>query len=317
MKIFITGQIPETAVKILKDRKFKVFVNTDEKPQTRSRLIKYGKDAYGIISLLSDKFDPAVIDGLKRCRVIANYAVGFNNIDIKYAAQKNIVVTTTPDVLTDSTADLAIALILACSRRIIEAEKLVKNGEFKGWKPKLMLGSELRNKILGILGAGRIGAATAERAKAFGMKILYYSNSRKPDLEKKTGAVKAGLGALLKKSDIISLHLPLTSETYHLLNKDNLCFLKRTAIIINTARGEIIDENELIRILRTKKIRCAGLDVYENEPRLNPGLFELDNVVMLPHIGSATEEARNKMAELAAKNVANVLSGKKALTPVN
>lgn len=317
MKIFITGQIPETALKILRGRKFKINVYKDDKPLTKNKLIKYGKDADGIISLLSDKFDSAVIDELKRCRVIANYAVGFNNIDIEYAAQKNIVVTNTPDVLTDSTADLAMALVLTCSRRIIEAEKFVADMKFTGWKPKLLLGSELRGKILGVLGAGRIGAATAIRAKSFGMNILYYSNSRKRELEKKTGAKKTGLNALLKKSDIISLHLPLTSETYHLLNKDNMDNLKRTAIIINTARGEILDEHVLIGMLRTKRIKCAGLDVYENEPEINPEFLKLDNVVLLPHIGSATEEARNKMAELAAQNIANVLSGKKALTRIN
>ncbi len=316
MKIYITGQIPEIAIKILRGKKFKVYVYKGDKPISKNELFKYGKDADGIITLLSDKIDSNVIDRLAKCRVIANYAVGYNNIDVKYAEKKNIVVTNTPDVLTDSTADLAMALTLTCSRRVTEAEKFVKDKKFKGWKPKLFLGMELNNKIFGILGAGRIGTATAVRAKAFGMKILYYSRSRNENLEKLTGAKKININGLLKNSDVVSLHLPLKKETYHLLNKEKLHMLKHSAVLINTARGEIIDEKELIKILKAKKLRFAGLDVYENEPELNAELFELENVILLPHIGSATEEARNKMAELAAKNIVNVLSGKKAVTPV-
>ena len=317
MKVFITGRIPEIAFKILRENKIKINVREGDKPATGNEIIKNGREADGIISLLSDKFDADVLDKLTECKIIANYAVGFNNIDIKYAAQKGIVVTNTPDVLTDSTADLALALTLTCARRITEAERFVLSKKFNGWKPGLMLGTELREKIFGILGAGRIGTATAERARAFGMKIFYYSNSRNEYLERTTGAKKVNLNGLLGKSDIISLHLPLTKDTFHLLNKDKLALLKRSAILINTARGEIIDEKELIKLLRMKRIKCAGFDVYENEPDINSDLYKLDNVVLLPHIGSATEEARNKMAELAAKNVIKVLAGKKALTPVN
>lgn len=316
MKIFITGQIPEIAIEILKKNKYQVAVYKSSKPITQNTLIKYGKDADGIISLLSDKIDKKVIDMLSKCKVIANYAVGFNNIDVKYANEKNIIVTNTPDVLTDSTADLAMALTLACARRLPEAERFVREKRFKGWKPKLLLGTELNGKVFGILGAGRIGAATAIRANAFGMKILYYSRSRNNILEKITDAEKSNLNNLLEKSDFISLHLPLLKETYHLLKKENLKLLKSSAIVINTARGEIVDEKVLINLLKANKIKAAGFDVYENEPDLNPELFKLKNVILLPHIGSATEEARSKMAELAAKNIVNILKGKEALTPV-
>ena len=194
---------------------------------------------------------------------------------------------------------------------------MVRTGKFKGWKPKLLLGIELKNKVVGIIGAGRIGTETAVRAKAFKTKIVYFSRNRNYELEKKTGGVKVPLETLLKKSDIISIHLPLNKGTYHLIDRKRLSLLKRSAVLVNTSRGEVIDEKELVKILKQKKIFSAGFDVYENEPTINPGLLKLDNVILLPHIGSATEEARSAMAILAAKNVSNVLKDKKALTPVN
>ena len=245
-----------------------------------------------------------------------NYAVGYNNIDIDYAKSKGIVVTNTPDVLTESTAEITIALTLACSRRLPEGQELMRNNKFKGWGPKLLLGIELSGKYFGIIGAGRIGTAAAIRANAFGTKILYCSNHKNEILESLTGAKKVTLSKLLSSSDIISLHLPLTSKSFHLLKKVNLKLLKPTAILINTARGEIVDEKELIKILRSNKIFAAGFDVYENEPNINPELLKLKNVVLLPHVGSGTFEARNKMAELAAQNVIAVLSGRKPITPV-
>jgi len=317
MKVFITRKIPDAAVKLLKDNKINVVVYQKDKQISRSELLQNILDADGIISLLSDKIDSTIISCMNKCKVIANYAVGFNNIDINYAKQKGIIVTNTPDVLTDATADISIALTLACARNIIKGEKLVRNNKFKGWSPKLLLGVELKDKIFGILGAGRIGTATAIRAYAFGTKIIYYSNSRNHYLELMTNARKTSLDFLLKHSDFISIHLPLTMKTSHLLDANKLSLLKKTAILINTARGEIVDERVLIKMLKTKKIFSAGFDVYENEPNINPELIKLDNVVLLPHLGSASFEARNKMAELAARNVIRVLSGKKSLTPVN
>jgi glyoxylate reductase len=235
---------------------------------------------------------------------------------VKYAASKNIVVTNTPDVLTDATAEITISLMLACSRRIVEGDKVVRQGKYTGWRPDFHLGIELKGKTLGIAGAGRIGRAAAVLAKALGMNIMYYNRSTKEDFEKMTGAVQVSLERLLSESDVISLHLPLNKETFHLLNKDNLDKLKPDAILVNTARGELVDEKYLIKILREKKIFSAGLDVYENEPEVNREFFALDNVVLLPHIGSATLETRNNMAALAAKNIVEILKNGKAITPV-
>ncbi|HED37834.1 MAG TPA: D-glycerate dehydrogenase, partial [Ignavibacteria bacterium] len=312
----ITRQIPEAAVKYLREKKIRVDIYSEDKPILPKELIRRAKGVDAVIALLTDKFDKEVIDSLSNCKVIANFAVGYNNIDVEYAKKKNIIITNTPNVLNDSTADLAMTLVLACARRLIEGEKLIRAKKFRGWEPNLLLGVELKNKIFGVLGSGRIGTATAIRAKAFGTKILYTSRSKNFELEKATCAGKVSLNVLLKKSDIISVHLPLTSETYHILNREKLNLLKNTAILVNTGRGELIDEKELIKLLKKKKIMAAGLDVYENEPNINPELLKLNNVVLLPHLGSATEDARNNMAMLAAKNVVAVLYGKKPFTPV-
>ena len=316
MKVYITRIIPQKAIKFLKEKGFAVSSYKKDGPISRKELIKNVRNADAIISLLTDKIDPTVIDEMNNCKIIANYAVGYDNIDVKYANSKNIIVTNTPGVLTDSTADLAMSLTLACARRLLEAEKFLHKGKYTHWKPDLLLGVELRNKIFGILGAGRIGSATAIRAHAFGCKIVYFSRTKNYKLEKKTGAKKVSLNNLLKNSDFVSVHLPSNSETFHLLDKDRLSLLKNSAILINTARGEIIDEKELIKILEKRKIKAAGLDVFENELNINQELLDLENAVLLPHIGSATVNARTSMAMIAAKNVATVLSGKKPLNAV-
>ena len=316
MEVYFTREIPVIAETLLKKKHINAVVYRKDNPIPKNILIENIRNSDGLISLLSDKIDMATIDAMPKCRIIANYAVGYNNIDIDYAKSKGIIVTNTPDVLTESTAEITIALTLACSRRLPEGQELMRNNKFKGWGPKLLLGIELSGKYFGIIGAGRIGTAAAIRAKAFETKILYCSNHKNEILESLTGAKKVTLSKLLSSSDIISLHLPLTSKSFHLLNKVNLKLLKPTAILINTARGEIVDEKELIKILRSNKIFAAGFDVYENEPNINPELLKLKNVVLLPHVGSGTFEARNKMAELAAQNVIAVLSGRKPITPV-
>ena len=316
MKVFITRKIPDNAQELLRKAGFKVSVFNKDRAITKDELIKFAKNADAIIPLLSDKITKAVIDSLPMCKVIANYAVGYNNIDVKYAKSKGIIVTNTPDVLTDSTADIAIGLTLACARHICTAQNFVLKQKFTGWKPKLFLGIELKNKIFGVVGAGRIGQETAKRAKSFGMKIIYYNRSRKIEFENETNAKKVSLKKLLKISDVISLHLPLTDSTFQFLNKENLDLLKSTAILINTARGEIVDEKYLIKLLKGKKIFAAGFDVYEGDPKVNKALLNLQNVVLLPHIGSATFDARNKMAELAARNIISVMNGEKPITPV-
>jgi len=316
MKVFITRKIQPIGKELLLKEGFEVSVFNKNRPITKDELLKKAKNADAIISLLTEKFDKEVIDQLPNCKIIANFAVGYNNIDVEYAMKKGIVVTNTPDVLTEATAETAVSLILACAKRIPEVDKFVRENKFTGWEPELFLGIELKNKTVGIIGAGRIGQETAKRIKSFGTKIVYFNRTKKNEFEKEVGAKKVSLNTLLKVSDIISIHLPLNSKTHFLLNEENMNQLKPTAIIVNTARGEIVDEKYLIKMLQKKKIFSAGFDVYENEPILNPKLFNLNNVVLLPHIGSATNETRTAIAKLATQNVIQVLKGKKPITPV-
>ncbi|MCX8057303.1 MAG: D-glycerate dehydrogenase [Ignavibacteria bacterium] len=317
MKVFITSIIPEVGIELLKKNDIEVIQNKSYLPLEKEKLIKKAKDCDALLCLLSNKIDREIIDALPNLKVISNYAVGFNNIDVEYATQKGIWVTNTPDVLTDATADLAFALLLACARRIVEADKFTREGKFKMWQSDLMLGKDLKGKTVGIIGAGRIGQAFGKRAKGFEMKILYYDKKRIQKFEEETGAKFSSLSQLLKKSDFISLHTPLTKETYHLIDKKEFNLMKDGAILINTARGEVVNEKELVNALKSGKLFSAGLDVYEFEPKITKDLLKMKNVVLLPHIGSATIETRNKMAELAANNIIRVLLGKKPLTPVN
>ena len=316
MKVFITRELPEIAFRLLKENRISFDYYRKDQPIPRKLFLEKIKNCEALISLLTEKIDKEAIDQMPKCKIIANYAVGYNNIDIDYAQKKKIIVTNTPDVLTESTADLAMALVLACARRLSEGEKLLRDKKFKGWKPKLFLGIELTDKTYGILGAGRIGTAVARRAKSFGTSIIYVDSNKNQKLEKETGAKKVSLKYLLENSDILSVHLPLNSQTYHFLNQERLNQLKRNSILINTTRGEIVDEKALIRLLKTDMLIAVGLDVFENEPYLNPELLTFPNVLVLPHLGSATQEARDGMAELAVRNVINVLKKKPALTPV-
>ena len=316
MKVFITYKIPNIAEKILREKGFTVSVNRSGKILTKEELIRKGKNADALITLLSDKIDREVIDNLNKCRIIANYAVGYNNIDVEYAKSKGIVVANTPGILTDATADLTMALILACARRLPEGERFVREGKFEGWKPELLLGLDLKGKTLGIVGMGGIGFAVGQRAKAFGMKVVYFNRTRKANAENELNAKKVSLEKLMKVSDVVSLHLPLTAETRGIIDKNKLNLLKPTAILINTARGEVLDEKHLIKMLKRKKIFAAGFDVYTNETNLNPALLELENAVLLPHVGSGTVETRNAMAELVARNVVSYFQRGKAVTPV-
>jgi glyoxylate reductase len=316
MKVFITRELPEIAFKLLKQNKIPFDYYKKDQAIPRQILLNKVKNCDALIPLLTEKIDKEVIDLMPRCKIIANYAVGYNNIDIAYTKKKKIIVTNTPYVLTESTADLTMALVLACARRLSEGEKLLRTKKFKGWKPKLLLGMELKDKSFGILGAGRIGTAVARRAKSFGTNIIYVDSNRNQKLEKESDAKKVSLKYLLQNSDILSVHLPLNSQTYHFLNQERLNQLKRNSILINTTRGEIIDETALIRLLNKNRIMAVGLDVFENEPNLNPELIKFSNVLVLPHLGSATREARDGMAALAVKNIINVLRGKPPISPV-
>ena len=316
MAVFITRELPEIAFQLLRKNKIPFDYYKKDQPIPRKTLIQKVKNCDALIPLLTEKIDKEVIDKMTKCKIIANYAVGYNNIDINYAKEKNIFVTNTPNVLTESTADLTIALMLACARRIFEGEKLLKGNKFKGWKPKFLLGTELRNKTLGVLGAGRIGTAVALRAKAFGTNVIYFDRNKNSELEKSVDANKVSINYLIKNSDIISIHLPLDEKTFHLLDYTLMNKMKENVILINTARGEIIDERSLIKLLKSKRLIRVGLDVFENEPKINQELLKYQNVLIIPHLGSATHEARNGMAELAVKNVINVLNGNQPISPV-
>jgi glyoxylate reductase len=275
--------------------------------QLRARIAD--KDA--VVALLTDAIDRPVIDAAPQLKVIANVALGFNNIDVAYATSRGIVVTNTPDVLTESVADFTWSLILAITRRLAEGERLVRRGEWKGWALDLLLGTELRGKQLGLVGVGRIGRAVAARAPAFGMKVAYTSRREIADIGE-----AMSLDRLLLTSDIVSLHVPLTAETRHLIDKRALTRMKRSAYLINTARGPVVDEEALAWALQQHLLAGAALDVYEHEPTVHSDLLRLDNVLLVPHLASGTTETRTAMADLAVENVLAVLAGRPPLTAV-
>lgn len=317
MKIYLTGKLPAIAYKLLDESKIDYSYHKKDTPVPRKKLLEEAGKCDALVCILTERIDKEVIEAMTRCKIVANYAVGYDNIDVEYAKSKNIIVTNTPDVLTDSTADLAMSLILITSRRLIEGSEYLKARKFKTWKPELFLGMELKNKTLGIIGAGRIGSAVGIRAKAFGTKIIYHSNHHNFEFEKMVGAKKVSLQNLLSNSDIISINLPLNKNTYHFINDSKMKLMKRHPILINTSRGDLIDEKALIKYLKKDHFRAVGLDVFKNEPFVNPELLKFKNVFILPHLGSATIEARSGMAALAVRNVISVLKGKPPLTPVN
>ena len=273
------------------------------------------KDA--VVCLLTDALDRTVIDAAPRLKVIANVAVGYNNIDVAHARSRGIVVTNTPDVLTESVADFTWALILAITRRLSEGERLVRRGEWKGWALDLLLGTELRGKQLGLIGVGRIGRAVAARAAAFGMRVAYTSRREMAGAGMNSAPGEhMALDRLLLTSDVVSLHVPLTPDTRHLIDKRALTRMKRSAYLINTARGPVVDEAALAWALQHHLLAGAALDVYENEPAVHPDLLSLENVLLVPHLASGTTETRTAMADLAADNVLAVLDGRPPLTPI-
>ena len=309
--VFLTRVIPDYIMEKIR-RHFLLRYNRADRPLSKKEILAGIKTADGLISMLSDSIDREVIDAAPRLRMIANYAVGHNNIDLKAAAEREIVVTNTPGVLTETTADLTWALIFAVARRLPEAERLVRSGKWTGWAPTQLLGSDVYGKTLGIIGIGRIGQAVARRAAGFSMRLLYYS--RKPLLRREEAALNVSfvpLSRLLKESDFVSLHLPLTNASHHLIDRSALASMKPTAFLINTARGPIVDEKALIRALRERRLAGAGLDVYEGEPMLSPALRKLTNVVLLTHDGSASMETRIRMGERVLENLLAGLSGKR------
>lgn len=318
LNVFITRQIPEEGVNILKKVCQKVEVNPHDRSLTYNELLNEVKGRDAMLTMLSDRMDAHLIQEATNLKVIANYAVGYDNVDVKAATAQGIVVTNTPGVLTDSTADMAWALLFSVTRRIVEGDKLTRAGKFTGWAPMMLLGGDLVGKTLGIIGAGRIGTAMAMRSRGWNMRVLYMTQSRRNAvLEEMLGAKRVDLETLLKESDFISIHTPFSEKTKHLVGAKALSIMKRTAYLINTGRGAVIDEEALVHALRNKQIAGAGLDVYEEEPKLKPGLSELDNVVLAPHLGSATVETRTKMSLIAAENIIAVLNKQKPPNCVN
>lgn len=314
MKVFVTRRIPQVGLDLLQ-KECEVKVNPHERVLTRQELMDGVKEADGLLCLLTDTIDKEVMDANPKLKVISNYAVGYNNIDVEEATRRGIMVTNTPGVLTDTTADLTWAILMCVARRIVEADRFTRQGKFKQWSPMLFLGSDVHHSTLGIVGFGRIGRAVARRAKGFEMKVLYTDVKRAPEkVEEELEAKFVFLDELLSSSDFVSLHAPLLPTTYHLIGEKELRRMKRTAFLINAARGPLVDEKALVRALKEGWIAGAALDVYENEPELTPGLAELDNVVLVPHIGSASTATREKMATMAATNL---LAGLKGEVPPN
>ncbi len=318
-KVYVTRQLFDEAIEILEEHAdVEVYEGVDD-AIPRELLLEKVADVEGLLSLLTERIDAEVMDAAEGLKVISNYAVGYNNIDVAAATERGIYVTNTPGILTDTTADCAFALLMAVARRIPEADRHVKAGGWvHAWGPRMFVGTDVHGKTLGIIGLGRIGGAIARRAKGFNMNVIYYDEDRKRDLERELGVRYSPLKELLTESDYVSLHIPLTSSTRHMIGKRELTMMKETAFLINTSRGPVVDEDALYRALRDGVIAGAGLDVFEREP-LSPDspLKGLDNAVITPHIASASVETRTKMATTAAFNLVSVLQGKEPPNLVN
>ena len=315
--VYITRKIPEAGVEVLRAAGAEVRVNPDDRPLTRDELLTEVADADGVITLLTDRIDAEVFDHAPRCKGFANYAVGFDNMDVGEATRRGIPLSNTPGVLTDATADMAWALLFAVARRVVESDRHMRSGDWGGWGPLQFIGGDVTGRTLGIVGAGRIGTATALKSRGFGMTVLYADERTNDVLESRLGARRVDIATLLAESDFVSIHVPLMPETHHLINRDTLAQMKATAYVINTSRGPVVDEASLVDALRRGVIAGAGLDVYEKEPAMAAGLAELHNVVVTPHIASATKETRDAMATLAARNVLAMMAGERPETGIN
>jgi glyoxylate reductase len=314
--IFVTRRIPQPGLDMLKD--FDMTMNPEDRVLTKDELIAGSKGRDGVLCLLTDPITAEIMDALPTVKIFANYAVGFNNIDVEAATKRKVAITNTPGVLTDTTADFAWTLLMAAGRRLVEADKFCRAGKFKGWGPMMLLGHDIHHKTLGIVGMGRIGQAVAQRARGFEMKVLYTDEVRlAPERERELNATFTSLEQLLKESDFVSLHVPLMPSTRHLISKKQLGMMKPTAVLVNTSRGPVVDEKALVDALGNKVIFAAGLDVYEAEPALAPGLTDLDNVIIPPHIASATTDTRTKMATMAAGNLVAFFKGERPPNIVN
>jgi glyoxylate reductase len=317
VKVFVTRKIPQTGLRLLEEAGFEIKISPLDRPLTPDELKQEVAGVDAILSQLVDKITPEVIDAAgKQLKIVANYAVGYDNVDVSYAHTRDIMVSNTPDVLTDAVADHAFALMMAAARRVAESDRFSRAGKYKGWQPFLLLGQDVYGKTLGIVGLGRIGSALAHRAAlGFGMKVIYFDRGKvNEEMDKELGSKSVSMEELLKTSDFISLHVPLTPETKHLISTHQLEKMKKTAVLVNTSRGPVVDEQALLSALKKGDIFGAGIDVWENEPNLTPGLETLENIVITPHTASATVEARENMSRVAAENIIAALKGQ---TPPN
>lgn len=308
-KIYVSAQYPGNSLDRLRE-KYEVLEFSGERLPTRKELLEGVRDSSAVITTVSDSVDKEFIDLLPDLKVVSNCGVGYENIDVGYATEKGVMVTNTPDVLTETTADLAWTLMLSVARRVIEADAYVREGNFRSWHPSLLLGHNIHEKTLGVFGMGRIGTAVARRGKGFNMRVLYNSRSRNEEAEKETGAAYADFPRLLEESDFIVITSPLNKGTRGRFGLEEFRAMKPNSIIVNIGRGPIIKEKELVTALRDGLIWGAGLDVYENEPDVDPELLKLKNTVLLPHIGSASRETRENMFDMAVRSVELALQGK-------
>lgn len=316
-KVFVTRRIPDAGLDMLKKQKdirLKVFPHN--RRITRKEFLDNVRGIDALLSLLTERIDAKLLDAAgPRLKVVANFAVGYDNIDVKACEERGVTVANTPGVLTSAVAEHTFALMMSIMRRIPESDRFTRAGKYKSWEPMLLLGAQVEGKTLGVIGLGRIGSGIAERAvKGMGMKVLYYDIHRNPTFEKRFNAKYASIDAICKRADVVTLHVPLLPSTHHLMDARRLRLMKKSAYLINTSRGPVIDEAALTKTLTRNGIAGAALDVFENEPKVTPGLKKLDNVILTPHTASATTEARSEMAILAAGAIIKVLRGK---TPKN
>jgi len=317
-KVYVTRKVPEQALEILRSVAEVSVWDREDVPPPRQVILRELAQADGVFSLLTDRIDAEVMAAAPRLKVISNFAVGFDNVDIPAATKRGIVVTHTPDVLTETVADFTVCLMLAAARRLVEADRYMRDGKWKTWEPLLLAGQDIHHATLGLIGLGRIGAAVARRAQGFGMQVLYYDVVRREDLERSLSITYRSLDDVLRDSDVISVHVPLSEQTRHLIGRAQFALMKNTAVFVNTSRGPVVDQAALTQALASRRIFAAGIDVFEQEP-VSPDdpLLKLDNVIVVPHIASASIPTRIRMATLAAENLVAVLQGKRPPNPVN
>ncbi len=317
-KVYVTRRIPQPALDLIRAVADLTMWDREDVPPPREVILRDVMQVDGLLTLLTDRIDGQVMDAASRLKVVSNFAVGFDNIDIPAATSRGIVVTNTPEVLTDTVADFAFCLILAAARRLVEADAYARAGKWKTWEPLLLAGQDVHGATLGLIGLGRIGSAVARRAKGFEMRVIYYDPYRRQDLETSLGIEYRAFTDVLRDADVLSVHVPLSEQTRHLIGREQFGMMKKTAVFVNTSRGPVVDQRALAEALASRRIFAAGIDVFEQEPMpADDPLLRLDNVVVAPHIASASVPTRIRMATLAAENLVAVLQGQRPPNPVN